>query len=261
MKSLLKRNAVKHLICIVLTVVITAGFIPLRAEADTTKYVYKFISLKQNKYVTSRETTYSYNEKTDTNIETCYLHKISVPANGYIKINANRSERSIDIYKTINRKKSLWESYSIISLYGKKAYYEVLPKGTYYIKADSSVKFKWSFVKVQGGSNYCRARARRLAAWKKIVEIFNYGQEYNRWYMISLPRKKTITVTYSFEPYDPVFAVYNSHGIKLNCPSLTNRSWRTALLPKGTYYIRISRDRYEDEYSFYRDRFVQFWWN
>lgn len=260
MKSLLKRNAVKHLICIVLTVVITAGFIPLRAEADTTKYVYKFISLKQNKYVTSRDYTERYIEKTDTYIETYYLHKISVPANGYIRINANNTG-DIYIYKTINKKKALYESDSIRSLYGKKVYYEVLPKGTYYIKADSGVKFKWSFVKVQGGSNYCRARARRLAAWKKIVEIFNYGQEYNRWYMISLPRKKTITVTYSFEPYDPVFDVYNSHGIKLNCPSLTNRSWRTALLPKGTYYIRISRDRYEDEDSFYRDRFVQFWWN
>lgn len=260
MKSLLKRNAVKHLICIVLTVVITAGFIPLRAEAYTTKYAYKFITLNQNKYVTSRDYTERYIEKTDTYIETYYLHKISVPANGYIRINANNTG-DIYIYKTINKKKELYESDSIRDLYGKKVYYEVLPKGTYYIKADSDVKFKWSFVKVQGGSNYCRARARRLAAWKKIVEIFNYGQEYNRWYMISLPRKKTITVTYSFEAYDPDFAVYNSHGVKLNCPSLTNRSWRTALLPKGTYYIRISRERYEDEDSFYRNRFVQFWWN
>ena len=259
MKSSLRRHVMKHLLCIALTVVITAGFVPLRTEAYTTKYVYKFISLKQNKYVTSRENTDYYNERTDTGIETFYLHKISVPANGYIRINAN-STGDIDIYKTINKKKSLYESEAIKSLYGKKVYFEVLPKGTYYINADRGVKFKWSFVKVQGGSNYCRARAWKLAAGKVRTEVFNYGQEYDRWYMISLPRKSTITVTYSVEQSEPEFTVYNSHGVRLNCPSLTNRSWRTPLLAKGIYYIRISRDRYESEYSYYYDRFLQFWW-
>lgn len=259
MKSLLKRNIMSHLLCIALTVVITVGLVPLRAEAYTTKYAYKFITLNQNKYVTSRDYTERYIEKTDTNIETYYLHKISVPANGYIRINAN-STNEIDIFKTINKKKYLYASEPILDLYGKKVYYEVLPKGTYYIKADSGVKFKWSFVKVQSGSNYCRIRAQKLAAGKKKIEIFNYGQEYDRWYMISLPQKKTITVSYSLKQFNPDLIVYNSRGVKVNCPALTDKSRRTPVLAKGTYYIRLSRDRYEDKYSFYRERFVQFWW-
>ena len=36
MKSLLKRNIMSHLLCIALTVMITVGLVPLRAEAYTT---------------------------------------------------------------------------------------------------------------------------------------------------------------------------------------------------------------------------------
>ena len=50
MKSFLKRSAVKQLACFLLAVIITAVFVPLPAQASTTKYNYKITTLKQKKW-------------------------------------------------------------------------------------------------------------------------------------------------------------------------------------------------------------------
>ena len=55
------------------------------------------------------------------------------------------------------------------------------------------------------------------------------------------------------------FSVYNSRGYIINCNKLNDTNYRTAILPKGTYYIRVYRDEYND-YDDLGDRICQFWW-
>ena len=259
MKPLLKNIALKKLICMALIVLIMIGFFPFQAYAASTKYVYKITTLKQNKYVTSKEYTYKYNEKTNTETYTYDLYKINLPGNGYVRIET-KSIKDLYIYKAINTKKDLYSSESILNLYGKRVYREVLPKGTYYIRADKWVKFKWNYCYAKWGTNYCRSRAVPLSSGKKRIEMFHYGREYDRWFKVYLPQKRTITVTYSAKNYYTDFYIYNSRGYSVRCPELTETSWRTPLLPKGTYYIRVYRDDDEYEDSFYHGRYLEFWW-
>ena len=266
MKSFLKRNALKQLICIALVVVITSGFIPLRASAYSDTYTYRITSLGQKKTVTQKGDIERYNDNTYTYAYTYYMYKINVPANGYLRIASSASSKAITIYKSIDKTKEINWQYenNVATLKGSRVYYRILPRGYYYIQADAGTKFNWSFNRKKTVYNYCRARASSLKAGAKTGIFFTCGYEYDRWYKVSLTRNKTITVTFNRldTDYDNLndFEVYDYTGKKVNCPELTKTSYRTGTLRRGTYYIRVSRNRYRDEDYEYSGRIVQLMW-
>lgn len=263
MKSFLKRNALKHLICIALVVIITSRFIPLRTLAYTYKNSYRVTALGQKKTVTQKADTERYYESTDTDVHTCYIYKINVPANGYLRIASSASSKAITIYKSIDKTVGINSQYEneVDTLKGSRTYYRILPRGYYYIHADPGTKFNWSFNRKKTIYNYCRARATSLKAGAKTGIFFTCGYEYDRWYKVSLTRNKTITVTFkqldTGSDYQNGFNIYDSQGDEVNCPELTKTSYRTGTLRKGTYYIRVWRDLYENEYF---GRIVQVMW-
>ena len=56
---------------------------------------------------------------------------------------------------------------------------------------------------------------------------------------------------------DDNFSIYNSRGYKVACNQLNDTNYRTAVLPKGTYYIRVyTYANYNEHYN----RIFQFWW-
>lgn len=266
MKSSLKRNTLKHLICIALVVIITSRFVPLRAWAYTHKYSYRVTALAQKKTVTQKADTERYYESTDTDVYTCYIYKINVPANGYLRIASSASSKEIKIYKSIDKTEEIEWNYEneIDTLKGSRAYYRILPRGYYYIHADPGTKFNWSFNRKKAVYNYCRARAVGLKAGAKTGVFFTCGYEYDRWYKVSLTRNKTITVTFNRHDANSTsligFNVYDSRGKNINCPELTNTSYRTGTLRKGTYYIRVWRSNEDEEYNEYYGRIVQLMW-
>lgn len=255
MKSFLKRSAVKQLACFLLAVIITVGFVPLPAHASTEKYKYKITTLKQKKWVTAKEYTYN----SDTSTSTYYLYKITVPANSFIRIDSKNKSKTIRIYKSINMKDSPWNSDSIFYLDDATLYRCVLPRGAYYILADEGTTFKWQSAKTKNPTNFCRSRSVRLKTGYKKTEVFNIGYEFDRWYRISLTARKPITVT--MKPMDSDgsdnFSIYNSRGYRVSCNELNDTNYRTAVLPKGTYYIRVYTDV---DYDRYYGRIYQFWW-
>lgn len=257
MKSFLKRSAVKQLACFLLAVIITVGFVPLPAQASTTKYNYKITTLKQKKWVTAKGDTYNYNQDKDTNTHTYYVYKISVPANSFIRVDSKNKSNYIDIYKSFN--KNSYPSDSIASFYDNNIYRCVLPKGTYYIYAEEGTTFKWQSSTSKNPTNFCRSRSARLKAGYKKWEVFNYGYEFDRWYRISLTARKPITVTMKQMDSDggDNFSIYNSRGYYVTCNELNDSVSRTAVLPKGTYYIRVYTDV---DYDRYYGRICQFWW-
>lgn len=268
MKSLLKQYALKHLLCIALAIIITAGFIPLRACASTFKNSYRVTALGQKKTVTQQADTERYYSSTDTNVHTFYVYKINVPANGYLRIASSATYKEIKIYKSIDKTEEIDWQYEneVATLKGSRAYYRILPRGYYYIHADPGTKFNWSFNRKKTVYNYCRARAASLKAGAKTGVFFTCGYEYDRWYKVTLTRSKTITVTLSrldaeYNSSLNGFNVYDSQGDEVNCPELTKTSFRTGTLRKGTYYIRIWRHRYIDnEYEDCSGRIVQVIW-
>ncbi len=260
MKSFLKRSAVKQLACFLLAVIITVGFVPLPAQASTEKYNYKITTLNQRKWVTAKEYSYNYNQAKNTETHIFYLYKISVPANSFIRIDSKSKSKTIRIYKSINMKDSPYNSDSIFYLDYATLYRCVLPKGTYYILADEGTTFKWQSATTKNPTNFCRARATQLNAGSKKWEVFNIGYEFDRWYRISLTARKPITVTMNTMDndynYHNSFAIYNSRGYKVTCNALNDTNYRTAVLPKGTYFIRVHCEYYDD----LSGRIYQFWW-
>ena len=264
MKSLLKRNALKHLICIALVVIITSGFIPLNTWASTYKNSYRVTALAQKKTVTQQADTERYYSSSDTYVYTSYLYKINVPANGYLRIASSASSKEIRIYKSINNKNNINSQDWIVSLSGSRTYYRILPRGYYYIHADPGTKFNWSFNRKKTVYNYCRAKAVGLKAAAKTGVYFTCGYEYDRWYRVTLTRNKTITVTFNRLDTDSTylngFYIYDSQGKNINCPELTKTSYRTGTLRKGTYYICVWSNSYDDEDYEYSGRIVQVMW-
>ena len=263
MKSFLKRSAVKQLACFLLAVIITVGFVPLPAQASTKKYNYKITTLKQKKWVTAKDYTYNYNQDKDVTTYTYQLYKITVPANSFIRIDSkNKSDDyyGIYIFKSLNRNKPYYSQANYIDYYNVNIYRQVLPKGTYYIYADAGTTFKWQSTTTKNPTNFCRSRSARLKAGYKKWEVFNYGYEFDRWYRISLTARKPITITMKdiAEDYgDDNFSIYNSRGYKVSCNELSDTNYRTTVLPKGTYYIRVYTRAY---YDTHHDRIYQFWW-
>ena len=256
MKSFLKRSAVKQLACFLLAVIITAAFVPLPAQASTEKYNYKITTLKQKKWVTAKEYSYNY----DTSTYTYNLYKISVPANSFIRVDCKNKSNDIYFFKSINRNNPPFMQDNSINIYSEIISRHVLPKGTYYIYANAGTTFKWQSSTTKNPTNFCRSRSARLKAGYKKWEVFNYGYEFDRWYRISLTARKPITITMkdiAEDCGDDNFSIYNSRGYKVSCNELSDTNYRTTVLPKGTYYIRVYTRAY---YDTHHDRIYQFWW-
>lgn len=266
MKSFLKRNALKHLICIALVFIITSRFVPLRASAYSDTYTYRITSLGQKKTVTQKRDIERYNDNTYTYAYTYYMYKINVPANGYLRIASSASSKEIKIYKSIDKTEEIDWQYenNVATLKGSRVYYRILPRGYYYIHADAGTKFNWSFNRKKTVYNYCRAKAVGLKAAAKTGVYFTCGYEYDRWYRVTLTRNKTITVTFNRLDTDYSslngFNIYDSQGKNINCPELTKTSYRTGTLRKGTYYICVWSNSYADEDQEYEGRIVQLMW-
>ena len=250
MRSSLKRSGMKSLLCLALSVIILAGFIPLNAKADAI-YKYNIVTLKQNTTVSVKDSdTYDF----DTGVQNYTLYKISVPADGYIKFQLSNADAGIALYKSFYTNRNLSDANIIRCLYDKKTHFFVLPKGTYYLhlyKDEAYTTLKWTFTKLSKKANYCRARASALARTKKANCMFHYGYEHAKWYKIKLTKKQKITIT--LKTLDDQFSlgmvrVFNSKEKLINTKMQESGDNAYALsvyqsdtLPKGIYYIRLSR--------------------
>lgn len=240
MRPLLRQQFLKRLLCAALAVVLFAGFVPMRTEAYSEEYAYKVTTLKQNTYVTAEGYSETYNYDTDVNSGTYYLYKITVPANGFITLQTTNSSNDLSIYKGYKKNQRLSDEYELAWLDDCKTYYRVMSKGVYYIYASKGTRFKWKFTKASNSTNYCRARAKTLAAKKKLKVVINHRYECDRWYRVVLKKKKTITVNFNvLDEEEMEFDIYNSKGSHIDCPLLSGTRYRTARLPKGKYFIRV----------------------
>lgn len=134
-------------------------------------------------------------------------------------------------------------------------------EGTYYLKVNQG-KCKYSFSAASSQENYCMQHAQKLKANKTAKIYFTPKMKYSRWYKISNPRKKKITITLNDKTQR--FAIYNAKRKKVSTVKKGSsiKYCTSKAQPKGTYYIRIVSDRNnkeDDDYMF--GKYITLKWN
>lgn len=255
----------KTVICLLMLFSLLTCILPQPAEAQTVRYSKKIISLARNKTVTAKGTVVKNDSKTNVRTVTSYLYKIKVPAGTYVKLQTPNAKNEIEIHKTVKADKSINTMNPIQDFYGKKTHFRVMPAGTYYLYAKKGVRFTWTYAKVAAQTNYCRSRAMKLAAGKKIPVVFTRGNEFRKWYRVSLPSRRQIKVYLNnlTSEYNLFVTVCNSMGIQLktyNDGDGVTSTCLTKALEKGTYYICVDYYDYESSYDMYFGRMGSLMW-
>ena len=266
MKRSLSQNRVKRILCIVMTVLFMAGIVPVHAKAED---VLKIINLNQNTTISAGNSE-TYYPDTGKTVYTYNVYRITVPANGYIKIYSSNKSADIVITETMRSAADISSGDPVEAAYlsGKKQYFCVLPKGTFYIRlwdTGSKTNLRWTFTKVANKANYCRPKALSISKGKTYTAISYYGKEHDRWYKVKLTSKRALYIKCKSIDGDGVgadIAVYDARGIKKKV-KLSNITYRTAKLPKGTYYIRLRKDDMWQDYGrdYFGGRLCQLSWS
>lgn len=254
------KKHLKQLICAIAILCLVAGFAPAQTEAATIKGNIRIHTIQQKKWYTVPESE----KYTD-------YYKFKVTSPGYIKIWQDVSKVS---YRHTYPKLYVETDYSdkgeIIIRATESTKCLALPKGTYYFSGShSNMRFKYEFVKQARTSNYCMAKAETIAAGKNKTLVFHYGYEFTKWYKVKLTKSKRIRIWAAsndgYGDFEPL--VISSDGQKMDTSFLYANKCQTEVLPKGTYYILLSRDleanRRHHRYAkgYYVERVVSYTWN
>ncbi|MBQ6636752.1 MAG: hypothetical protein IJH81_10395 [Lachnospiraceae bacterium] len=255
------KRYLKQLICALAILCLAAGFAPVQAEAATTiKGQYRLHTIEQKKWY-----TYNYSEKYQD------YYKFTVPSTGYIKLDQDTSKTTSHHNAP---RLSIETNYTEGGIRTMNVYddtsYIALPKGTYYIYAShDKMRFKYQFVKQSRTSNYCMAKAEALKAGKNKMLVFDYGYEFTKWYKVDLTKSKRIRIWAAskdgYGDFTPI--VIDKDGEMYDVTFLYANKSQTEVLPKGTYYILLSRDlqanrrHHRNAKGYYVERTVSFTWN
>ena len=248
------KNIMKRTFAAILAVTMLAVLVPHSAMAkDYTKYYcFKSIDLAQKKW--TKTSDYTYKIKGDDCTFTYEALKVSVPENGYVKLESKSTSSKICISDTLKPGKVYNDSQyrnniCKYMLSGSKTYSMVLPKGTYYLYADQKgvMEVKYTFVASKNTTNYDRASATKLGSKKKTTIVFNDGHEYSRWFKVKASSKKKLTITLkqidgnSIDKVTDYFTVFGPTGKKITCSKTSGNNYKTSqAVPAGKYcYIRI----------------------
>ncbi len=235
------RNVFKRTIVSMIAAVMLVVMVPHSAEAKNI-YGYKATELKQNTWAATKP--YSYKKEGSDWHFTYDALKVTVPSDGYVKIDSK--DKNDEIF--ISKASELVKFQYTVKLSGSTTYYRVIPKGTYLMwtdNKDSGINVRFKFVKSADAGNYDRTRATSVASGKKTTVVFTDGHEYSKWYKIKLNKKKAITIstnimdenTAGIKDYMKVFSS-NGTEVKLT-EKVKNKTYQSKTLNKGTYYIKI----------------------
>ena len=243
MKKMLKRS-----ICLLAVLCIIAGLVPMKAQAYEKKGEYKIHSISEGKWVTTSD------DDDYTNV-----YKFKIPSDGYIKVKVNsdkctgrfHTKACAVIFTTYKVNSETREEYVIGSFLNGENYVAVKAGTYYFYSTHDNLKFKYEHTSVSHGSNYCMQKAKSLTSGKNYREVFAYGYEYTKWYKITLHKRQKIKTfarrMESQAPYGeiegPGISLYlvNQYGVRIKTTTLNARQVITGTLPKGTYYICLTR--------------------
>lgn len=263
------KKHLQRLICLLMIMSFVYGFIPVQTEAATIIGQYKIYNLPQKKWMKSPS------DSGDKIV--CYKFKIT--SSGYYKIQFDdsklkRNRHNLVGVQILNTYKYGDDDVTYIRwercANGKTAY-GVLPKGTYYLFSNSDdIRFKYEFVKLSRPSNTSKGKAKTLKRGVNKRFLFDYNSKNTVWYKIKLNSKHKIRIFAQDKggSVHPNILVYNSKGKQIKATAINDYMRQTAVVSKGTYYIRVSRNTGYDNHRFRRSgsgyhqgRYISFTWN
>ena len=262
LKTIICIMKLKTIICIMLALAMLAPATPVFAKY-TQKYDYDVHDILPGQIWNAYDYRSSYDKKHDVGTDTFRMFRLRITQPGVATIYCSNATDSLELYRSFKKDKDLEYSNSIIDMNGKRAYYLVLPKGTYYLHANNKTKIRYIFEPAGSQSNYCRSTAKRLAAGKQTTVSFQYGREHSQYYKAVLSTKRSITVTLTRmdEAESINAAVYTKRG-KLVSRTVANGSVvKTKALEPGNYYIRVWRDDDMEDDDYYIGRVARIRWN
>ena len=258
------KKQLQRLICLLTVLCIIAGLGPAKAQAYEKKGQYKIHSIHEGRWVTEPKDDPDY----------INVYKMRISSDGYIKVKVNNDKctgrhvnrASALLFTTYKINAETSGDYFVAGFYSGENYMAI-KKGTYYFCCThDKLKFKYEHTSVSHGSNYCMHKAKSLTSGKNYREVFAYGCEYTKWYKITLHKKQKIkTFARRMESTSrygniegPGFSLYivNKYGIRIRTTQLNSQQVITGTLPKGTYYICLSRSIPRDKDEYYGDRLI-----
>lgn len=229
------------------------------------KQLYKtnIIDLPQKEFVNAKPYQETYDDATDTSTDTFDMYRIKVPGDGYVKLYTGGGKEA-SIFKTFTKNADIDLQEPLMDVGGSTNNYLVLPKGTYYLHANDSMKLRWVFAAKESGQDYCRANAKSFSANKDRICIFPYDREHAHYYKIKVTTKKLCTFTLTRMDTELAtdaidFVVLDGKG-KLVAQPASGAVTCSKTLPAGTYYVKVFRNDDESDDDYYYGRLAKIRW-
>lgn len=200
-----------------------------------------------------------------TENHTTAYYKINMTKSGYITIHGRTYQNSsgkLTIELCNSKKASLNPKTNSLTLSNEYTVYYALKKGTYYLKVTDTTKpyklrYKVTTSKDQGGSSKTKATTLTKGTTKTDLLYINDSKSKSGWFQFTLTKSQTLSMlitnysTRKFE-YELIAADSNVtlHNAKFYPSNGTAIFTTSDKLPKGTYYLKVSKQSTKDAGGF-----------
>ncbi len=201
---------------------------------------------------TLKDKTWVCSGNTDTQKPIYY--KFTAPKTGSVTVNVE-SEYSSYVTLLNSSKKALSDKTYYLSSTGKVCF--AVSKGTYYLKVDSSselFRVKYTFKAISDVSGTTKTKAKSLTAGKSLAGVVTATDKTGKvdWYKVTLTKTQAVKITFTGSVSSGnVKLEFYGGGISGSITetldtveedaSFAAETWTSTKLPKGTYYIKITK--------------------
>lgn len=182
-------------------------------------------------------------------------YKITVPQTGSITVN---NDSLYTAYVTLlNSSKKAISNEAYPSSTNDYSTVFAVTKGTYYIKVTTTselYRLKYTFKAVTDKSGTTKAKATKLTAGKTYTGVVTAADKTGKvdWYKITLTKSQKVDITFTgsvssgeigieFYGGDISGSITDSITSVNEDSSFTAQTWTSTKLPKGTYYIKVTK--------------------
>ncbi|BCJ94375.1 hypothetical protein acsn021_19440 [Anaerocolumna cellulosilytica] len=181
-------------------------------------------------------------------------YKVTTTKTGSLTIDIE-SEFSTRITLLNSKKKAISDEAYVYTSDGKASF--AVPKGTYYLKVSGSsdtYRIKSTFKAITDNSGTTKAKAKKLTAGKAVNGLVTPGEKAGKvdWYKVTLSKSQTVDITFTGSVSSgEIHLEFYGNGISGSITkyissvdsdkSFSAQTYDSTKLPKGTYYIKVTK--------------------
>ena len=225
-----------------------------RSDVEPENYLFSF----QSNFISGedrslKDKAWAFTGNPDTSKPVYY--KLTTTKPGSLTVNMD-SEYSRYVTLLNGSKKAISDKTYYSSIDNKVCF--AVAKGTYYLKVDSIsdlYRIKYTFKAITDTSGTTKAKAKKLTAGKAVAGIVTATDKKGAvdWYKLTLTKSQEVNITFTgsvssgkigLEFYGGSISGSINEYINYvdDDASFSAKTWSSDKLPKGTYYIKITKD-------------------